>query len=64
MPLRLPSVVARASASLDLLSGGRGEPLGDGVSTFILGTDDAAQLRAFGTEVAAATRELVAGERG
>ncbi|WP_432051094.1 LLM class flavin-dependent oxidoreductase [Verrucosispora sp. NA02020] len=37
--------------------------LTDGVSTFILGTDDPDDLRRFAAEVAPATRELVASER-
>jgi hypothetical protein len=37
--------------------------LSDGVSTFILGTDDPADLRRFAAEVAPAVRELVEAER-
>ncbi len=37
--------------------------LTDGISAFILGTDDADDLRRFAAEVAPAVRELVAGER-
>ncbi|MEV4466432.1 LLM class flavin-dependent oxidoreductase [Micromonospora echinofusca] len=37
--------------------------LSDGVSTFILGSDDPEDLRRFAAEVAPAVRELVAGER-
>lgn len=38
--------------------------LGFGMSTFILGSDDERTLAVFGREVAPATRELVAAERG
>lgn len=37
--------------------------IGDGMSTFILGTDDPATLARFASEVAPATRELVAAHR-
>lgn len=37
--------------------------LSDGISTFILGSDDPEDLRRFAAEVAPAVRELVAGER-
>jgi alkanesulfonate monooxygenase SsuD/methylene tetrahydromethanopterin reductase-like flavin-dependent oxidoreductase (luciferase family) len=41
-----------------------GLTLEHGVSTFILATDDPATIERFGAEVAPATRELVAAERG
>jgi hypothetical protein len=37
--------------------------LTDGISTFILGADDAGTIRRFATEVAPKVRELVAAER-
>ncbi|MCX4390965.1 LLM class flavin-dependent oxidoreductase [Micromonospora peucetia] len=37
--------------------------LSDGISTFVLGSDDPEDLRRFAAEVAPAVRELVAGER-
>src|SRR5690606_20092713 len=37
--------------------------LADGIATFILGSDDARTIDAFGAEVAPALREMVAAER-